>query len=318
MLIASAEDIDARLSFPTLVEALREAFRGDIVTPARHHHEIGTGGGQKATCLLMPAWSADAPGRGAFLGTKLVNVFPGNAAHGLASVFGTYVLMSGETGAPLVAMDGTRLTHWRTAAASALASSYLSRADATDLAMVGAGALAPFLVRAHASQRPIRSVTVWNHRGARAEALAAALSREGLSARAEPDLERAVRAADIVSCATLSTVALVKGEWLEAGVHLDLVGAFNLAMREADDEALRRASIFVDTEAALSEGGDVMLALSTGAIERSCIRATLFELCRGEHAGRQAGDEVTLFKSVGTAVEDLAAAMVVWRGFAAA
>jgi ornithine cyclodeaminase/alanine dehydrogenase-like protein (mu-crystallin family) len=312
MRIVTAREIDRLVTVASLVDALREAFRGDIVTPMRHHHEVGEGAGH-ATHLLMPAWTADAPGRGAFLGTKIVNIFPSNGANGLPAVLGTYLLMSGETGAPLAAIDGTRLTHRRTAAASALASSYLSRPDASRLTMVGAGALSPFLVRAHADQRPIRSVTIWNHRPEKAVALADELSREGFNVGAEADLAAAVSEADIVSCATLAHSPLIEGAWLKPGTHLDLVGAFNKSMREADDEALRRGSLFVDTEAALTEGGDVALALESGAIEPPHVLATLRELCRGGHPGRRRTDEITVFKSVGTAIEDLAAAMLVWH-----
>ena len=182
------------------------------------------------------------------------------------------------------------------------------------MVMVGAGSLAPFLIRAHMSQRPIAEVALWNHRPEKAEALAAALSAEGLPVRAVTDLEGAVRQADLVSCATLSAAPIVNGAWLREGAHLDLVGAFNLRMREADDEAVRRASVYVDTPAALKEGGDVALALQAGAVPEAHIRGDLFGLCRGEAQGRRLSDEITLFKSVGTAIEDLAAAMLVWRG----
>lgn len=213
-----------------------------------------------------------------------MNVFPANGARGLPAVLGTYVLMSGENGAPLAAIDGTRLTHWRTAAASGLAAYYLARPEASRLAMVGAGALAPFLIRAHASQRPIRDVAIWNH--------------------------RAERAADVVSCATLSNLPLVKGAWLRPGMHLDLVGAFNLQMREADDEAVRASELFIDTPSALTEGGDIALALKTGTTRRDDIQATL---ARGNHRGRASGESLTLFKPIGNAVEDLAAAILVWK-----
>ena len=218
--------------------------------------------------------------------------------------------------APLAAIDGTRLTHWRTAAASALAASYLAWADAANLAMVGAGALAPFLIEAHASQRPIREVTIWNHRAGRAEQIAADLSQRGLPVRYEPDLEKAVRGADIVSCATLSNLPLVKGDWLKPGTHLDLVGAFNLQMREADDEAVRRAELFIDTPSALTEGGDIAVAIQAGLIGREDIRATLADLAHGRHKGRSSAEAVTLFKSIGASLEDLAAATLVWRRLA--
>jgi ornithine cyclodeaminase len=312
MRLVTAEETDRALTFPALVGALSEAFGGETVVPTRHHHAIERPG-EEATLLLMPAWSG---GAGGLVGVKVVSVFPGNGGKGLPSVLGTYLLMDGDTGRPLAALDGTRLTLWRTAAVSALAARHLARSDASRMTMVGAGSLAPFLIRAHMSQRPIRDVRLWNHRGEKAEALAAALRDEGLPVEAAPDLEAACRDADLVSCATLSREPLVEGVWLKEGAHLDLVGAFNLSMREADDAALRRAEIFVDTPAALDEGGDVALGLKGGAIARADVRGNLAALCRGEAAGRTGERAVTLFKSVGTALADLAAATALWRTLA--
>ena len=307
-----ADEIDRVLTFPDLIDALAEAFRADIVTPVRHHHGVESGG-SPGTLLLMPAWTGAASARPGFLGVKIVSVFPGNAAKGLPRVLGTYLLMDGATGAPLASFDGTRLTLWRTAAASALAARYLARADAGRMVMIGAGALAPFLIRAHASQRPLRDVVIWNRRPEAARRLADALGAEGLPASATEDLEGAVRAADLVSCATLSSVPLVKGAWLKAGVHLDLVGAFKPGMREADDEALQRAAVYVDTDRAKTEGGDVAEALKSGAICEDHVRGDLIDLCRGRSRDRAGPDEITAFKSVGTALVDLAAAILVWR-----
>ena len=310
-----APEIDEALDFPTLIDALARAFAGGFTAPKRHHHAIERVGAATATHLLMPAWTTTETPGGAWLGTKIVNVFPDNGRRGLPAVLGLYVLQSGETGEALAAMDGARLTHWRTAAASALAARFLGRGDARRLLMVGSGALAPFLVRAHAAVRPIEEVTVWNHRRAGAEKLAAALSGQGWRIRVAEDLETAARAADVISCATLSGAPLIAGAWLAPGQHLDLVGAFNLEMREVDDEALRRARIFVDTDAALTEGGDVALALRAGAIGRADVVGDLGALCRGA-PGRTDRQEITLFKSVGAALEDLAAAMLVWRKLA--
>jgi ornithine cyclodeaminase len=209
-------------------------------------------------------------------------------------------------------MDGTRLTLWRTAAASALAARHLARTDAKNLLIVGAGALAPFLARAHACQRPIETIAVWNHRAEGARQLAESLVTEGFHAKAAELLEDAAREADIISCATLSPAPLIAGAWLKAGQHLDLVGAFNMRMREADDAALRRARVFVDTGAALEEGGDVALALKSGALTRADVVADLAALVHGA-PGRGGEQEITLFKSVGAAIEDLAAAMLAWR-----
>ncbi|HEY8382262.1 MAG TPA: ornithine cyclodeaminase family protein [Microvirga sp.] len=315
MRVVTADEIDSALTFPALIDALAEAFTDDVVVPVRHHHEIERSGAH-GTLLLMPAWSGPASA-GGFLGVKIVTVFPDNGSRSLPSVFGTYLLMDGATGAPQVALDGGRITLWRTAAASALAARSLARPDARSMVMVGAGALAPFLIEAHRAVRPIEEVRLWNHRPEKAEALAEDLRARGLPVTAIRDLEGAVRDADLVSCATLSAEPVIRGAWLKAGAHLDLVGAYNLRMREADDEAVRRAQVFVDTRAALTEGGDVALALKGGVIAEAQIRGTLFDLCRGA-PGRTDPAAVTLFKSVGTAIEDLAAAMLVWRRVAPA
>lgn len=308
----SPEDIDRVLTFAALIDALQDAFAGPGESPPRHHHEIGSGLASHATHLLMPAWTSGVPGQG-FLGTKIVNIFPENRALGLPSVLGVYVLQSGKTGAPLAVIDGTRLTHWRTAAASGLAAGFLARPDSRRLLMVGAGALAPFLIRAHRNVRPIDRVTLWNHRPAGAEALKASLEEFDIPVETTRDLEAAVREADVVSCATLAREPMVRGEWLRPGTHVDLVGAFNLGMREADDEALRRARVFVDTPAALSEGGDVALGVRGGAIEPDHVLGDLQSLCRGTARGRESAEDITLFKSVGASLEDLAAAVLVWK-----
>ncbi len=304
----TAAEIDSALDCSSLVDALADAFKGDFVAPERHRHVIERAGGANATHLLMPAWTRASD----YLGVKIVNVFPDNGALGLGAVQGTYVLQSGRTGQTLALMDGARLTLWRTAAASALAARYLARADSRNLLVVGAGALAPFLARAHASQRPIEIIEIWNHRPQGARRLAAELEAAGFRARATEHLQDAVRAADIVSCATLSHAPLVAGAWLQPGQHLDLVGAFDMHMREADDIALKRSRVFVDTPAALTEGGDVALGLASGAIDKSSIEADLAALVQGA-PGRDDDKEITLFKSVGAAIEDLAAAIAVWR-----
>jgi ornithine cyclodeaminase/alanine dehydrogenase-like protein (mu-crystallin family) len=310
MRVIDADAIDRALAFPALIDALAEAFRGSLVAPERHHHGIERPGREPGTLLIMPAWG----GLNGFIGVKVATIFPDNGALGLPSLFGSYLLMEGATGRPLAVLDGARLTLWRTAAASALAARALARPDARRMAMVGAGALAPFLIRAHRSQRPIEEVALWNRNPERAEALADTMRREGLPVWATADLESAVRAADIVSCATLSAVPLIRGAWLKPGSHLDLVGAFHPGAREADDAALRRASVYVDTPSALTEGVNVAVGLQAGAIDAADVRGDLFGLCRGTTQGRARPDEITLFKSVGAAIEDLAAAALAWKG----
>ena len=329
MRIVTADDIDRVLTYPLLIDALAEAFRDEIAVPVRHHHTIPQPG-TDATLLLMPAWTnnssarpdakpastfADRTSRGEhYLGCKIVTVFPDNAKTGKPSVYGQYLLLSGESGEPLALMEGRKLTAWRTAAASALASSYLAREDSSHLVMIGAGTLAPHLVRAHASVRPIRRVTFWNRTKERAVALGFALAEAGLVVDVTDNLAEAVGAADIVSCATLSIEPLVRGAWLEKGTHVDLVGGFTPKMREADDEALRRARVYVDTRVgAGKEAGDIVDPISRGVIKETDIQGDLFDLCRGTGRGRGSPSEITLFKSVGTAIEDLAAAMLIWE-----
>lgn len=328
MRIVTADDIDRVLTYPLLIDALAEAFRGEIAVPVRHHHTIPQVGAD-ATLLLMPAWTsnldarpdATAPtfaGRASrgerYLGCKIVTVFPDNAKIGRPSIYGQYLLLSGESGEPLALMEGRTLTARRTAAASALASSYLAREDAKHLVMVGAGALAPHLVRAHASVRPIKRVTLWNRTRERAVALAAGLAGAGFLIDVTDNLAEAVAEADIVSCATLATEPLLRGAWLKEGAHVDLIGGFTPNMREADDEALRRARVYVDTRAgAGKEAGDIVNPISRGVIKEADIQGDLFDLCRGAAPGRGSRSEITLFKSVGTAIEDLAAAMLVWQ-----
>ena len=309
MRVITAAQIDRVLTFDSLIDALGVAFRGGIVAPVRHHHHIARPDAD-ATLLLMPAWtdSATSP---TFVGTKIVTVFPGNAARSLPSIHGLYVLLDGTTGAPLAAMDGARLTLWRTAAASALASRAMARPTASRMLMVGAGALAGFLVRAHASVRPLAAIEVWNRSAGGAERVVAALAASGLPASVSHDLERSAREADIIACATLATSPLIKGEWLRPGAHLDLVGAFNMSMREADDEALERGRVVVDTPAALSEGGDVAVAIKAGTYDGKAVLGTLFELCAGTIAPRLSDSDITVFKSVGAALEDLSAAILV-------
>jgi alanine dehydrogenase len=309
--IVTADDIARVLTHGALVDALAEAFRSDIVAPARHVHMIPQPSGNEAKLLLMPAWS-DSGER--LIGCKVVSVYPDNPKLNKPSVYGSYLLMSGDTGEALALMDGTALTAWRTGAASALAARYLARADAEHLVMVGAGALSPHLILSHCAVRPIKRVTLWNRTRSRAISTAFALSAAGIEPLIADDLEAAVRTADIVSCATLSSEPVVRGAWLKKGAHVDLVGAFTPKMREADNDAVRRSRIFVDVRASAAKGsGDIAIPLKNKLIKLSNIEADLFELCRGKKKGRRRDTEITLFKSVGNAIEDLAAAMLVWR-----
>lgn len=312
MRIISAADVDRALDFPALVEVLREGFRKGAVQPVRHHHTVERPEGQPTTLLLMPAWTdfAAADAEGGHIGVKIATVSPDNNTIGKPAVMAQYLLLDGQTGEPEALIDGQRLTVWRTAAASALAADYLARPDASRLLVIGAGALAPFLARAHAAVRPIRHIAVWNRTRKSAERVAAELAEEGFEARAVDDIDAALAETDIVTAATISTVPLVHGAALKPGTHVDLVGAFSPAMRESDDEAVRKARVYVDTRGgALKEAGDIVQAISSGALTEAAVAGDLFQLTRGETQGRSSAGEITLFKSVGAALEDLAAAI---------
>lgn len=299
----SADELNARLEFPPLVDALRELFRRGVDRAQSIHLNQPLADGRQNDWLLLPAWQF-----GRQMGIKLVGVFPGNDAKGLASVQGLYVLFDGASGLPLAAIDGAAITLWKTAANSALAATYLARAEARTLLMVGAGALAPYLARAHCAVRPIAHVMVWNRTAANAARMAAALARPGLTAEAVDDLPAAVQRADIVSCATMATEPVIKGAWLRPGVHLDLVGGFRPDMREADDEAVRRARVFIDAWFTAGDHcGDICQPLAAGALRKEAVTDS-FQLARDERPGRRTDEEITLFKSGGGGHEDLGTA----------
>jgi ornithine cyclodeaminase len=268
--------------------------------PQRHVHEPADG----VTSLIMPAWQ-----RGGDYLVKVVNIAPGNAARGLPGLHASYALYDGVTGVPLALIDGNELTARRTAAASALAASWLARADASRLLVVGAGRVARLLPDAYRSVRPITQVRVWARDAGKARDLAAQVDGD-----AAVDLPAACAAADIVSCATLATAPVVQGAWLAAGSHLDLIGSFTPAMREADDASFAGAAIHVDTEEALKKSGELLGPMARGVFAAQDVRGTLEALARGSAKGRSSSDERTVFKSVGTALEDLAAAIVVFEG----
>lgn len=305
------------LSFPALVDVLAAMFKSGCESPERHHHTLTRDGATLGLHLLMPAWKLARAGSGepSYLGLKAVNVFPGNGARGLGSVLGAYVLFDGETGQPLAVLDGTTLTYWRTAGASAVASRILARPDAAVMTMVGAGNLAPYVVRAHASVRPISKVRIWNRNRARAEDAARRVGEHFKgSVEVATDLDAAVASSDIVSAATNSREPLIRGRALKPGTHIDLIGAFTPEMRETDDAAVKRSRVIVDVMAsAMKEAGDLLQPMAAGVIGEDHVKGDLADLLHGRIAGRQSPDEITLFKSCGAALEDLAAAIHVYR-----
>ncbi|KAL2653820.1 hypothetical protein R1flu_021948 [Riccia fluitans] len=326
-LVIEKETIRTILTYSALVDRLKEAFDPTLnyTVPERHHHTMESTGG---TLLLMPAWSSheindgkaeETEKRRAFMGVKIVSIFPNNPDRGLASVLGVYILSCGMTGRPLALINGTELTLWRTACVSALAARYLVRPDARVLAMVGAGALASHLIQAHIAASPsIETIVIWNRTHERAHLLADNLRRLPIifgsrAVFASECLEHSVRRADIVICATMSAEPLVLGQWLKPGVHLSLVGAFKPSMRECDDETVKVSNVYVDVPAAVAESGDLHGPISRGVVSRSDVIGELADLVGLKVPGRQNVLDITLFKSVGSALQDLAAAQLLYE-----
>ena len=306
MQIHNATTTAAGLPFERLIPALQRRFALGCTVPTRHVHTLGADSAAPVTSLLMPAWV-----EGGCYGVKVINIAPGNAARGLPGLHATYLLHDATTGVPLAVLDGDALTARRTAAASALAASLLLPAAPLHLLVVGAGRVAQLLPAAYRAVRPLSRVTVWARQATQAEMLAARWRADGFDAHAAPDLPTAVRAADVVSCATLATAPLVQGAWLRPGSHLDLIGSFTPALREADDACFAGAALYIDTEEALAKSGDLLGPMSRAVITPGSVRGTLATLARGEAAARDSATQRTVFKSVGTALADLAAAMLV-------
>ncbi len=303
-----ADQLRQLLDIPSTIEALTEGFRSDWNIPDRHHHDFeNPQATSSSTLLLMPAWEA-----GRYLGLKTIIVAPENSRYQLPAIQGVYTLFDADRGIPLAQMDARCLTNLRTAAASALAASYLARPDTESLLMIGTGSLAPFLIAAHSAVRPIKKVFLWGRSFEKAKTLAGSIENNHNIIPIQ-NLSVAIEQADLISCATLSPTPLVHGKKLRPGQHLDLVGAYRPHMREADNEVIQRAKLFVDTRGGLKESGDLAIPLAEGLIKEEDIQADLFDLCRGKHTGRTERDSITFFKSVGHALEDLAAAKLAYE-----
>ena len=302
-------EVAKRLPYKALIEALRDTFSQDIQVPLRSMYAMNLPSGPQATFGLMPVWRA-----GEIMATKLLTIFPDNASQGLPTIHAQIVVFDGRTGIPTAIIDGTEVTRRRTAATSALAASYLANEHAESLLVVGTGPQAPHQALAHAVLRPIRRVGIWGRCVRKARAVVEVLNQNSLqfSAHVVDDLEAGAREADVISCVTSACDPVVFGEWLKPGSLLDLVGSHTPNRRECDDEAVRRSRIYVDTlVGARAEAGDLLIPLRHGVIRQSDILGDLHALCRNEVAGRGTSDEITLFKSVGSALEDLAAARMV-------
>ncbi len=305
------EQVTSLTPWPALIDAIRDAFRQGGVSPVRHHHSVPGKDDDDVTLLLMPAWNRDGE-----FGIKLATIAPSNVHQGLPTLHGVYVLFSKSTGVPRAILDAGALTARRTAAASALASRYLSRPDARTLLVIGTGRVARQLIAAHCSVRPIEEIRIWSRDPGNARDAAEQAGRQtGVRCVHVPDVETGAAGADIISSATPAEEPLLRGAWVGPGTHVDLVGAYKPTMCEADPELVAKADlVVVDTlEGARDEAGDLLQAETAGVFSFEEIAADLYRLASRDTGLRQDAHQVTLFKSVGTALQDLAAAQLCLR-----
>jgi len=304
-----AESIADCLSYTELITSLRLALAQRHSLPERMHYEIGKHWGIDARLLLMLAWRDDF-----YLGFKIVTLYPDNVSRGLPNLAGIYGLFDGRTGKPLVLLDGAELTAYRTAAASMLAAKCLAARPPENVLVIGAGKLSSYYINAYAEVMHPKRILLWNRDVEKAEKVVESMRLTGTDLSIASDLEAAVGEADMISTVTSSMEPVLFGTWCKPGSHIDLVGGYRPDMREADDELIRRASIYVDTyQGVLKEAGDIFEPLERGIITQADIKADLFELVAGDISKRASHKDFTVFKSVGAAFEDLAAAVLVYE-----
>lgn len=302
-----AADVHRVLEFPILIEALRTAFGARAGMPPRSMYRLDEGRSNDVFALL-PAWTDDV------IGVKAFTYLPGNAAKGRDILHSKILLFDRKTGAPLDLVDGTSVTFWRTAAVAALAADYLARQDAARLLVCGTGNLAPYLALAHAAVRPIREIGIWGRNRDKAALVVDDLRRRraDLDIHVVDDLESATSQADVITCATASRAPLIFGKWVRPGTHTSFLGNHERDARECDTELVVKSRVYADSRVnVLNEAGEILIPISEGRLRETNVIGELSELCTGEVRGRERDDEITLFKSVGTALADLAAAQLV-------
>lgn len=297
------------LDYKKLIEALHSMFRSDYQMPLRHHHFYPVADGSENTLILMPAWNEK------YLGNKQIILAPSNVQKGIPTVSALYTLFDVQTGQPLVMMNAEELTSRRTACTSALAAKYLAPVNAKTLLVLGGGKVAQHLIQAHSAVRDYEEVYVWLRNKDKFEDFLKKIPAEFHSKiRFADDLGQAVSKADVISTATMTVEPIIKGKWLKEGVYLDMIGSYKPDMREADDEVIRKSTIFVDSRmGALHECGELYIPIKNGLIKESDVQADLTELCLEKHSGRKNEKETILFKSAGLAIEDLAGALLVYE-----
>lgn len=309
MKLITAEQVHAALSYPDFIENLRAAFAGPHTMPPRQVIPLDPESGSHDAFAMLPCWNEEV------IAQKAFTYFPGNKPPA-QTLYSQILLFDRRTGEPRALVDGVSVTCFRTAGVSALASRFLSREDSETLLLLGTGKLAPFLIRAHASVRPLKRILLWGRAADRAESLMLAMRVEfpEIDFETVADLPGACVRADIVVAATGSPDILVHGDWIRPGTHTDFLGNHHADKRECDSTLVTRARVFVDSRTnCFREAGEILVPVSEGVFSLDQVEGELSELCRGDVSGRGDEREITLFKSVGCALGDLCGAVTAWR-----
>lgn len=309
MRVIPAAEVHATLRYPQFIDALRETFAARHTMPARQVMLLDEGAASHDAFAMLPSWNDEV------IALKAFTYFPENTPPH-QTLYSQILLFNRGSGEPIALVDGVSVTCWRTAGVSALASRFLSRPDSESLLLLGTGKLAPFLIRAHASVRPLKAVAIWGRSPAKVEALVERMRKEFPSIKfaAVADLPAACGQADVIVCATGSNDILVRGEWIRPGTHTDFLGNHHATKRECDSAMVTRSRVFVDTRVnCFKEAGEILVPVTEGVFSTDQVAGELSELCRESVAGRRSENEITLFKSVGCALGDLCGAVTVWR-----
>ncbi|MCL1137962.1 ornithine cyclodeaminase family protein [Shewanella pneumatophori] len=311
MIVINAESVHQSLNFLDLINALAETFSRPAGMPQRRVFELDNSPQHHDAFAVLPSWNEQS------IAVKAFTYFPDNPNKSpeLASLYSKIMLFSRETGEPQALVDGTSVTFWRTAAISALGSRFLSRKDSNKLLVFGTGKLAHFMALAHASVRPITQITVCGRSETKTQKTIELIrnKRPDIEVLQCTNIEQSVREADIISCATGSATPLFEGNWVQAGTHTDFVGNHNHDKREFDSQLIVKSSVFVDSKInVFAEAGDLLIPEKEGVFALSQVKGELGQLCKGEISGRTGDTEITLFKTVGTALADLVGAQLVF------
>jgi len=308
MLVIEASEVHQVMNFKELIPAIEQTFAGDHGMPQRNVFCLDKNSDHSDAFAVLPAWNSKA------IGVKAFTYFPDNAPKGFDSLYSKILMFKRETGEPLALVDGTSVTYWRTAAVSALGSKYLAREDSSRLLICGTGNLAPYMALAHASVRPITHIDIYGRNLAKAEKVADEIrqQRPEITVNTITDVEDAARQADIISCATGASEPIILGKWVKPGTHTDFVGNHAPNRRECDSELITKSCVFVDSRLnVLNEAGELLIPIAEGVFSADNVKAELAQLACSEHSGRQNEEEITVFKTVGTALSDLAGACLV-------